>query len=65
MPCLLIDETHWRLMTGGGLSNVAPTVLQLMGLPRPEAMSAGSLLLKEMPGERAEMKPPIELRGVA
>jgi 2,3-bisphosphoglycerate-independent phosphoglycerate mutase len=50
VPCLLIDETHWRLMTGGGLSNVAPTVLQLMGVEQPKAMQARSLLLEALPG---------------
>ncbi len=46
VPCLIIDETPWVLATGGGLSNVAATVLQLMGLERPEAMSGDSLLLR-------------------
>nr|HPQ96959.1 2,3-bisphosphoglycerate-independent phosphoglycerate mutase [Thiolinea sp.] len=36
VPCLVMDQQQWRLSTGGGLSNIAPTVLQLMGLPRPE-----------------------------
>lgn len=49
VPCLLIDESPWRLMTGGGLSNVAPTVLQLMGVEQPEAMQGRSLLLEALP----------------
>ncbi|MEB4589727.1 2,3-bisphosphoglycerate-independent phosphoglycerate mutase [Candidatus Thiothrix sp. Deng01] len=49
VPCLVIDQSHWRLSTGGGLSNLAPTVLQLMGLPKPDSMGGKSLLLEEMP----------------
>jgi len=45
VPCLIIDETPWRLAIGGGLKNVAPTVLHLMGLRRPKAMKGKSLLL--------------------
>lgn len=49
VPCLIIDKSNWQLSTEGGLSNLAPTVLQLMGIPKPEAMPAKSLLLKEFP----------------
>jgi len=45
VPLMLIDRDRWRLTTGGGLSNIAPTVLQLMGLPQPKAMRGKSLLL--------------------
>lgn len=45
VPLLLIDNQNWRLATGGGLSNVAPTLLQLMGLQQPEEMTGQSLLL--------------------
>ncbi|WP_018953651.1 2,3-bisphosphoglycerate-independent phosphoglycerate mutase [Thioalkalivibrio sulfidiphilus] len=45
VPLLLIDRDRWRLTTGGGLSGIAPTVLQLMGLPQPKAMRSKSLLL--------------------
>ncbi|MDX9767616.1 MAG: 2,3-bisphosphoglycerate-independent phosphoglycerate mutase [Ectothiorhodospiraceae bacterium] len=48
VPCLIIDQPPWRLTTGGGLSAIAPTVLQLMGLPQPRAMRGSSLLLEEM-----------------
>ncbi len=50
VPCLLIDESPWRLMTGGGLSNIAPTLLRLIGLEQPPAMEARSLLLEVLPG---------------
>ena len=46
VPCLLIDKVHWCLSTGGGLSNIAPTLLQLMGIPKPAAMTGSSLLLE-------------------
>ena len=46
VPCLLIDKAKWTLSTQGGLANIAPTVLHLMGLGIPNTMSACSLLLK-------------------
>jgi 2,3-bisphosphoglycerate-independent phosphoglycerate mutase len=49
VPCLIIDREYWRLLTGGGLTNVAPTVLELMGLEAPAAMKARSLLLGVSP----------------
>ncbi|MEE9309402.1 MAG: 2,3-bisphosphoglycerate-independent phosphoglycerate mutase [Cocleimonas sp.] len=48
VPCLIVDKSFWRLRTSGGLSNLAPTVLHLMGLHKPEAISCKSLLLEEM-----------------
>jgi 2,3-bisphosphoglycerate-independent phosphoglycerate mutase len=47
VPCLVIDEVPWRLSTGENLSALAPTLLQLMGLPQPEEMTGKSLLLEE------------------
>ena len=44
VPCMVIDEKQWRLTTGGGLSNIAPTVLELMGLPKPKKMKKTLLL---------------------
>ena len=49
VPCLIMDKSNWRLSTEGGLSNLAPTVLQLMGLPKPDGMKSKSLLLEEFP----------------
>ncbi|MDQ3797378.1 MAG: 2,3-bisphosphoglycerate-independent phosphoglycerate mutase [Pseudomonadota bacterium] len=48
VPCLIVDKVNWRLMTGAGLSSVAPTILQLMGLPQPSSMTGKSLLLEEI-----------------
>ena len=61
VPCLIIDEQAWQLSCGGGLANVAPTVLQLMGLSIPASMTASSLLLK--PLAKPEVKS--SLRGAA
>lgn len=49
VPCLVIDEESWVLAPAGGLSNIAPTVLQLLGLPQPAAMTAHSLLVRPLP----------------
>ncbi|MBF0265593.1 MAG: 2,3-bisphosphoglycerate-independent phosphoglycerate mutase [Gammaproteobacteria bacterium] len=45
VPCLVIDDFQWRLSSSGGLQNIAPTVLQLMGLTKPIEMHGKSLLL--------------------
>ena len=45
VPCLVVDEVPWRLSVSGGIRDLAPTVLSLMGLPIPEAMDGRSLLL--------------------
>ncbi|MEO5344014.1 MAG: 2,3-bisphosphoglycerate-independent phosphoglycerate mutase [Gammaproteobacteria bacterium SHHR-1] len=47
VPCLIIDSRNWQLATGGGLVNIAPTVLQLMGLGKPPEM-VDSLLLRPL-----------------
>ncbi|MEJ2181633.1 MAG: hypothetical protein P8Y28_14685, partial [Gammaproteobacteria bacterium] len=46
VPCMIIDEQSWQLSCNASLANIAPTVLQLMGLDKPTQMTAGSLLLK-------------------
>ena len=50
VPCLIIDQSFWRLRTSGGLSNLAPTVLHLMGLTKPEGITCKSLLMEELSG---------------
>jgi 2,3-bisphosphoglycerate-independent phosphoglycerate mutase len=45
VPCLVLDEVPWNLSIGAGLDCIAPTVLALMGLPRPAAMQGHTLLL--------------------
>jgi len=46
VPCLVIDEQVWQLSCGASLADVAPTILQLMGLAIPATMSGSSILLK-------------------
>jgi 2,3-bisphosphoglycerate-independent phosphoglycerate mutase len=46
VPCLVIDEVPWTLSIGRGIEDIAPTVLALMGLPKPDAMHGRSILLK-------------------
>ncbi|WP_455366798.1 2,3-bisphosphoglycerate-independent phosphoglycerate mutase [Kaarinaea lacus] len=45
VPCLVIDKNRWQLASGAGLSSVAPTVLQLMGIDQPDTIPAHSLLI--------------------
>ena len=51
VPLLLIDPRaapdHYRLREDGTLTGLAPTILELMGLPVPAEMDGGSLLLKK------------------
>ena len=44
VPCLVIDRDVQTLLPGGDLSAIAPTVLQLMGLPQPSAMTGRSVI---------------------
>jgi 2,3-bisphosphoglycerate-independent phosphoglycerate mutase len=48
VPCLIVDQSDWRLSTGGGLADIAPTVLQLLGLKQPPEMTGKSLLLEAL-----------------
>lgn len=47
VPLLLLDEQHrsCSLVEGGSLRDIAPTVLELLGLPVPKAMDGKSLLV--------------------
>ena len=47
VACMVRDQVAWNLATGGGLSDIAPTVLQLMGLDCPQGMGGRSILLSE------------------
>jgi 2,3-bisphosphoglycerate-independent phosphoglycerate mutase len=46
----VVDSSDWRLSTAGGLGNVAPSVLHLMGLHKPPQMQCDSLLLNPTRG---------------
>ena len=43
VPLLVVDPEVRALASGGGLADVAPTLLRLMGLPQPEPMTGRSL----------------------
>jgi len=45
VPCLVIDMDRWDLVNGQGLVAVAPTILELMGIEQPKAMTGQSLLI--------------------
>jgi 2,3-bisphosphoglycerate-independent phosphoglycerate mutase len=47
VPCILVDDTrkHVRLRDDGVLANAAPTMLELLGLPRPAEMTHESLIV--------------------
>ncbi len=45
VPCLVIDDGTWGLANGQGLSAVAPTILELMGIEQPKSMTGESLLI--------------------
>ncbi len=47
VACMVQDIVPWHLANGAGLSAIAPTVLQLMGLEQPATMAGQSLLLSE------------------
>ena len=47
VPCAVYDTQQWDLGNGNGLPAIAPTVLQLMGLPKPSSMTAHSLLMSK------------------
>jgi len=50
VPFLLIGEPDIRLGIGRGLADVAPTVLEIMGLTKPPHMTGRSLILKQSLG---------------
>lgn len=52
VPCLIMDQENWTLSCSGSLANIAPTVLQLMGIKAPKCMTTSSLLLKAFMRER-------------
>ncbi|TYZ09210.1 2,3-bisphosphoglycerate-independent phosphoglycerate mutase [Hymenobacter lutimineralis] len=44
VPCILADNDYRGKLNDGKLGDIAPTVLQLMGLPQPQEMGGVSLL---------------------
>jgi len=52
VPCLVMDPMVMHLASDMGLSSIAPTVLELMGLPIPASMTGKLLLSEEREAER-------------
>ena len=44
VPCILVDNSYNKPIHDGKLGDIAPTILELMGLEKPEEMSGTSLL---------------------
>lgn len=44
VPCIIVDDQRHSLRASGVLADVAPTILNLMGLPQPPDMTGVSLL---------------------
>jgi 2,3-bisphosphoglycerate-independent phosphoglycerate mutase len=44
VPCIFVCPDVTKLRNGGSLTDVAPTVLELLGLPKPPTMTGQSLL---------------------
>jgi 2,3-bisphosphoglycerate-independent phosphoglycerate mutase len=47
VPFLIMGGGPVRLSTGRGLADIAPTVLDLLGIPQPRVMTGRSLILKK------------------
>lgn len=45
VPCILIDQSDYKIKDGG-LADIAPTILDILGLPKAEEMNGNSLLIK-------------------
>lgn len=44
VPCILVDDKYKGKLKDGKLGDLAPTILSLMGIPRPEQMTGDVLL---------------------
>ena len=45
VPCILVDDDYSGSLKDGKLGDISPTILELMGIPQPEAMTGLSLLV--------------------
>jgi 2,3-bisphosphoglycerate-independent phosphoglycerate mutase len=48
VPCLVIDAEVKTLEQGENLSAIAPTILQLMGIPQPPGMTGRSVIMDRL-----------------
>jgi len=46
VPFILVSDEKHKLREGGCLADIAPTLLELMGIPQPKEMTGKSLLEK-------------------
>ncbi|QRR02280.1 2,3-bisphosphoglycerate-independent phosphoglycerate mutase [Dyadobacter sandarakinus] len=44
VPCILVDKDSHNILKDGKLADIAPTILDLMGIPQPEEMTGTSIL---------------------
>jgi len=44
VPCILVDDSYKGKLKDGKLGDLAPTILELMGIPKPSEMTGTSLL---------------------
>ncbi|UFH55015.1 2,3-bisphosphoglycerate-independent phosphoglycerate mutase [Spirosoma sp. KNUC1025] len=44
VPCILVDKDYHPELKDGKLADIAPTILQLMGIPQPAVMGGVSLI---------------------
>ena len=44
VPCILVDKDYHPALNDGKLADIAPTILQLMGIPQPPEMGGVSLI---------------------
>jgi 2,3-bisphosphoglycerate-independent phosphoglycerate mutase len=61
VPLVVVDSSEeerdsWKLRSKGELADLAPTVLELLGLPKPPAMTGRALLLRGPGGKKDEHK---------
>ena len=46
VPCILVDDDYSGGLKDGKLGDISPTILELMGIQQPEAMTGESLLVQ-------------------
>lgn len=56
VPCVVVGPAA-QLRAGGSLTDVAPTVLELLGLPKPELMTGESLIIPSARGAGVSAAP--------
>ena len=44
VPCILVDKDYHPALNDGKLADIAPTILQLLGVPKPPIMTGMSLI---------------------